>query len=226
MSSNFITIPLDIERVCDSIQELKGSKEEVKKLKNYIHPKVYWKDLNIKYISDGQIVIDVKDEEPIIIKSSYICEGLEKCHKITIACATIGNGLPDYSKICMENGESYKSTVSDILGSYTVEELIDKFNKHLLQRNMTKGLYATPRFSPGYGDLDLKNQIKIINLLKIHSEIKVNENYMLSPEKTVTALIGWSFYPRELKYPKGEKKKGLCQGKNSCENCKTWACKK
>jgi hypothetical protein len=226
MNSNCITVPLDIESICKSTPELKGAKEEVKKLKNYIYPKVYWKNLDIKHINNGQIVIDVKDEESIIIKSSYLCEGLYKCHKITIACATIGKELPSYSKTCMENGESYRGAVSDILGSYSVEGLIEKFNKYLYQRNIIKGIYATPRFSPGYGDWDLKDQQEIISLLKINSEIKVNENYMLSPEKTITALIGWSFYPRELKYPKGEKKKGLCQSKNSCEYCKTWACKK
>ena len=48
------------------------------------------------------------------------------------------------------------------------------------------------RFSPGYGDLDLKYQPLILNELSAlkHTGITLLENLMMTPSKSVTAIIG------------------------------------
>jgi hypothetical protein len=47
------------------------------------------------------------------------------------------------------------------------------------------------RYSAGYGDFSLENQIYFYNLLRLGSmDVRLTESYMLVPEKTVTALTG------------------------------------
>ena len=47
------------------------------------------------------------------------------------------------------------------------------------------------RYSPGYGDLELYNQDIFYRLLNLENwGVEITENYMLIPEKTVTAIVG------------------------------------
>jgi cobalamin-dependent methionine synthase I len=47
------------------------------------------------------------------------------------------------------------------------------------------------RFSPGYGDLDLKFQKVFYDLLSMQTlDVTINENYLLSPAKSVIAIAG------------------------------------
>lgn len=60
------------------------------------------------------------------------------------------------------------------------------------------GEYATPRFSPGYGDLPLQTQTRFLSVLNAHA-IGLHETaaHMLAPEKSVTALCGVTLTPQQ-----------------------------
>ncbi|NLJ94387.1 MAG: hypothetical protein GX326_02670 [Clostridiaceae bacterium] len=49
-----------------------------------------------------------------------------------------------------------------------------------------------PRFSPGYGDLSLEVQAKILELVSAEKllNIKLNQSFLMSPIKSVTAIVG------------------------------------
>lgn len=211
-----MSIDLEIDNVINTNSDLK----------KYINPIVYWADMTINHIDEDKIILNQKYENKIVINSSYLSKGLVNCHKATLITVSIGSELSNYSKNSYEKGDLREWAESDELGSSAVEIVIDKFHNYLIKSNMIKGVYSTLRFSPGYGDWDLKDQSKIINILNISSIVSVNSNFILEPVKSITALIGWSFFPQRLEYPKGIKKKGLCEGVDSCSNCKTWACKK
>ena len=56
------------------------------------------------------------------------------------------------------------------------------------------GIFVTPRFSPGYGDLNINVQRDIFTHLDLSRKIGVtlNESLIISPSKSVTAIIGLS----------------------------------
>ena len=70
-----------------------------------------------------------------------------------------------------------------------------------------------PRFSPGYGDFDIHHQEEILRMLDAHKKIglSMTESYMLTPTKSVTALIG--FAEKEMDCPK-----------SGCEVCEKKDC--
>ena len=76
-----------------------------------------------------------------------------------------------------------------------------------------EGLYARPRFSPGYGDFSLEHQKEITSILNTPKTIglTVTDTLILAPAKSVTAIIGFSTT------------KQYCH-KHGCEVCKKIDC--
>lgn len=218
-----IKIDCEIDVYINNNKDFKGNTEKVKELKRYIHPIIYYKDIKIHYINKDKIIIG---DEGFTINSSYVAKGLKNCNKVTLIATTIGDEISSYSEDCYENGYIWESTMCNEIGSNAVEMLIEKFHKYLIKNNLQKGIYSSLRFSPGYGDWLLKDQENMLKILKTSPIITSNSSYMLNPIKSITALIGWSNKPIDFEYPKMKNNKLLCKGKESCENCTTWACQK
>jgi 5-methyltetrahydrofolate--homocysteine methyltransferase len=70
-----------------------------------------------------------------------------------------------------------------------VRELCDEFCKDI---KAELNVNLKPRFSPGYGDLDLSCQKDIFKLLDCSKKIglTLNDSLLMSPTKSVTAFVG------------------------------------
>lgn len=77
--------------------------------------------------------------------------------------------------------------VTDCVGSAAIEAFCDKINSSLENAE-----YLRPRFSPGYGDLSIEFQKDIMEFLQAKKNIGVSltDNFMMTPVKSVTAIIG------------------------------------
>ena len=80
----------------------------------------------------------------------------------------------------------------EALGNERIEALCDCFNEDMRETKLANGEALRPRFSAGYGDLPLEYQRKIFDLLEPSTQIglTLNDSYLMSPSKSVTALIG------------------------------------
>lgn len=214
----------DVVELAAKIPELKGCEKKLLELTAYIRAQVFWRDLVIDDIIDSQLSFD---NSLLVCESAYLSLGLEKCKKATLFALTLGPELPQYAKFCQDEGHFWEGTIADIFGSHAVEILADRFHAYLKGANLSKGLFPTVRFSPGYGDWDLKEQKPIITYLEAGQAIRVTENHLLEPVKSITALVGWANFPQAANYPKGDRGRGFCGGSGgNCEYCITWACKK
>ena len=81
-----------------------------------------------------------------------------------------------------------KSLVFQGIGAERIEALCDAFCRYI-EKEYSK---TKPRFSPGYGDLDLSFQREIFEVLQCSKKIGVtlNGSLLMSPTKSVTAIIG------------------------------------
>ena len=79
------------------------------------------------------------------------------------------------------------------LGSERVEALCDEFEKDIKKELGGEGVFFRPRFSPGYGDLPLEFQKDIFRLLECPRRIGISlgESLLMTPSKSVTAIIGF-----------------------------------
>ena len=75
-----------------------------------------------------------------------------------------------------------------------MEEFCDKVQNEVAEQLQQQGKYIRPRFSPGYGDFSISHQKDFISLLDTPKKIglSMTETYMLTPTKSVTAVIGIS----------------------------------
>lgn len=120
--------------------------------------------------------------------SKSLQKHLANCKRIVVFAATIGfdidRRITKYSKI-----NPAKALVFQAIGTERVESLCDAFEAEL---KLEKGYALTSRFSPGYSDLPLEMQKDVFKALDCYKNIGVtlNDSLLMSPSKTVTAIIG------------------------------------
>ena len=135
-------------------------------------------------------------EEPVkewLSKSAALRKNLEGCEKIILFAATVGieidRLIAKYSRIAPS-----KALFFQAIGAERIEALCDEFNSNIKRDFAQKELYVRPRFSPGYGDFSLESQKEIFCILDCPRKIglSLNESKIMSPSKSVTAIIGVS----------------------------------
>lgn len=148
----------------------------------------------IDYIIDYQDIISM-DEKAITLDNGLFLQGnsiinrLNGSDQAIIIIATIGNSF-DQKMLTLQRIAPLDAMIFDAAGSALVEEVMDGINQKLIADNPEKNL--TRRFSPGFGDLPLSTNKSIIDIYNATRRIGVviNKNFLMTPSKTVTAIIG------------------------------------
>lgn len=116
---------------------------------------------------------------------------LRDSHSVIFFAATLGIEL---DRLILKYSVLSPATalLLEALGNERIEALCDLFCEDMRLQGLEAGDALRPRFSAGYGDLPLEYQRDIFALLDPPSRIGVtlNDSYLMSPSKSVTALIG------------------------------------
>lgn len=125
------------------------------------------------------------------ITSESLYRNLEGCEEIYIFAATIG-AMFDRLMYRARSSSMSDAAIFQAVGAAAAEAFCDKLNDFLAREVETENKKLRPRFSPGYGDLALDNQVGVFSVLEPHryAGITLNESLLMSPEKSVTAIIG------------------------------------
>lgn len=125
------------------------------------------------------------------IKSDSLQRNLTGCNRVILFGATVGLGL---DRLIARYGHlsPAKALMLQAIGAERIEALCDTFCDYIRWEN--QGLHLRPRFSPGYGDFPLQIQADIFRVLDCPRKIglTLNESLMMSPSKSVTAIVGLS----------------------------------
>ena len=118
--------------------------------------------------------------------SKDLCRNLKGFEGIVLFAATVGVGIDRlitrYSVLSPSKALCFQA-----IGSERVESLCDSFNDMIKQKYPA----TAPRFSAGYGDLDLSLQKDIFKALPMgRIGVGLGESLLMSPSKSVTAVIG------------------------------------
>ena len=124
-------------------------------------------------------------------RSSDLAKNLTGCNRIIVFAATVGIA-PDRMVARYGALSPTKALLAQAIGAERIEALCDAFCQDIARERDALGERLCPRFSPGYGDLPLELQKKIVAALDCQRKIglTVNESLLLSPTKSVTAIIG------------------------------------
>jgi len=116
---------------------------------------------------------------------------LKGCSGVVVFGATVGleidRLIARYSRISPARALMFQA-----IGTERIESLCNLFEDEIRVEQQRLGLDITPRFSPGYGDLPLEVQKEIFNILDCPRKIglTLNESLLMTPTKSVTAIIG------------------------------------
>ena len=130
----------------------------------------------------------VCDFELFKVSSKGLCENLKECKEVLLFAATLGTGL---DRLIAKYGSfaPSKALMLQGIGAERIEALCDAFCEEFEDVN---GISLKPRFSPGYGDLELSYQRDIFNILDCPRKLglTLNDSLLMSPSKSVTAFAG------------------------------------
>jgi Vitamin B12 dependent methionine synthase, activation domain len=120
-----------------------------------------------------------------------IYSSLKNSETIAFLISSIGEELECWSKHFMYNNEMLKGYLIDKIASELVEQLADKTELMLEDELKEIELEATNRYSPGYCGWSVADQQNLFSLLPAKfCGVSVNDNSMMIPIKSVSAVIG------------------------------------
>lgn len=148
----------------------------------------------------------------LLLTGESAARHLSGCDSVVLLCATASAKADELIRL-KEREDIALGFMTDCLASAAVEAICNELEKELAARLSTK--FFTWRFSPGYGDLPLDIQPKILDVLNADKRAGVTctNAKMLIPSKSVTAIIGLSDMPIE----KGRRGCAVCNLSGKCE---------
>lgn len=127
------------------------------------------------------------------IRSTSLSRNLKGCTKVLLFGATLGAGV---DRLIMRASvtDMAKAVALQACAAALLEEYCDEEQLRLGRELEADGLYLRPRFSPGYGDFDICYQEPLMRMLDCAKSIglTMTDSFMMTPTKSVTALIGAS----------------------------------
>ncbi len=181
---------------------------------------------------EAQILIDIKgnweiynydykkqkilSETPVIIEGKSIGNHLNDCNKVICMAVTVGENIEKEVTKKFQKGEYTSSILLDAAATTAVEQAADAIEKAIEQNPLIRGYSMRWRFSPGYGDWSLSQQVNLFHLSNAETiGIRLSSSMMMIPRKSITAIIG--LIDNEVKGKRNREK-------NHCENCNSINC--
>ena len=126
-----------------------------------------------------------------VAESRDLAKCLRCCDRTLIFAATVGLEI---DRLILRFGKIEPSLALCIqaIGAERIEALCDAFCNEMKEKFAVEGKKMRPRFSAGYGDLPLSLQKEIFATLECEKRIglTLNDSLLMSPTKSVTAIIG------------------------------------
>lgn len=120
-------------------------------------------------------------------KSKRLADNLKGCSKVCVFGATLGTECDRLLRTYSVTDITRAMVLQACLAS-KIEEVCDALEDKL----KSQGMMLRQRYSPGYFDLDISENIKIFEIIELTKRIglSITDTYQMIPTKSVTAFIG------------------------------------
>lgn len=135
------------------------------------------------------------EDMPLILSGRTAGTMLRECREAVLLLCTLGHQF-DARIRSAQARDMAEAVILDACGSALVEAGCGAAEKEIAGR--FPGRFLTDRFSPGYGDLSLSLQREICDLLDGGRRlgVRVTDQFLMIPSKTVSAVIGIADRPQ------------------------------
>lgn len=148
--------------------------------------KSIYRIFDLEQTADDKFIIGKRS-----IQSQNLGRNLRGCSKIVLFGATLGIGV-DRLITRTSLTDMAKAVILQACAAAMLEEYCDECQSNIGRELEAEGFYLRPRFSPGYGDFDIRYQAVLMQMLDCAKNIglTMTDSYMMTPTKSVTAVIG------------------------------------
>ena len=147
----------------------------------YVKPKTLHRIFDCKVTDDSLIIGDT------VFSSKRLADTIKGCSRVCIFGATLGTECDRMLRTYSATDIAKTAVLQACLAS-KIEKVCDGLEDKLREQGMT----LRQRYSPGYFDLDIKENKKIFDLLELTKRIglTLTDTCQMVPTKSVTAIIG------------------------------------
>lgn len=159
----------------------------IEEVENTINPRYTYKIYSVSHYENSLLLL----EDNLLLSGRSIKNHLDSSEKAILMAATLGieaeNLVHRKSKSSITSG-----IILDAILTSAIERICDIAQDNITKTPELSGYFFNSRFSPGYGDLPLNLQPKILNALNSYKTIGLTctEDHILIPRKSVTAIFG------------------------------------
>ena len=196
---NQIALPTPKDRIYSRLGFAKGITKLDDKQRNEVEDYIE-QALEIVQLKGAGVILPIKEieaskislKEEINFESEALAQFLADSKEVLLMAATAGSKIVEVISEDSAGKDITAAVVFDAVASEMADGalswIINYFNRQLSRESKQ----LTPkRFSAGYGDFLLENQKIIYDVLKLEQlGISLSDNYLLIPEKSVTAVAG------------------------------------
>jgi len=134
----------------------------------------------------------LKLENGLLLPSAKLAKMMAESKKALLMGATLDMSVIDTINRELKSGDAVFAVVLDAYASECVDDSLDYIMQAIGRADFRLGRKLTKhRYSAGYGDLDLKYQKDLFDLVEMEKlGVTINENFLMEPEKSVIAICG------------------------------------
>ncbi len=172
--------------------DLRAQVERVaRELSETLQPKYLYRAFPVEHTSEGVRLTG----SGVTLTGALAGKMLRTCDTALLLACTLGIEFERRVR-ALEKRDMSEAVILDACGSSWVESGCDEAEREIAARFPNR--FLTDRFSPGYGDLPLALQPSVIAALNAekHLGIHVGESFLMTPAKSVTAVIGVADTPQ------------------------------
>ena len=127
----------------------------------------------------------------VVFDSEVVAGLLSQCRKVAVLVVSIGDHLEDMVCRLSEDGLMLQASVLDAIGSEAVEKLADTVQNSIAGIAGDHGMVVSRRFSPGYCDWDVSQQLGVFRIVDGDSVgVKLTETGLMVPRKSMSGIMG------------------------------------
>jgi len=199
-----IAAEIPVDRIMNKLGYGKKAVKPHKKMTDFIQDEIEnarslieFKVIYHKYpvLLKSSDIIDIDNQ--FHIESRNLFKFLKSSTRVYLMAITSGHGFEEHLTNLVKNGLLSRGIIADTIGSQSVEHAANVFHGILREKETGRKNSITGRFSPGYGDWRLEDQLILHKMVGTHRiGISLTERYMMVPQKSISAIIG--VYPEDL----------------------------
>ena len=173
-------------------ERLNAAREE---LLRRVRPRFVWRRFPLG--REGGLSVPAAE---LPLEGEELGEMLRDCGDCVLLAVTLGS---EAERLIRSAGarDMSRLLLLDACGTAAVEAACDEAER-LIRLRLAPGEYLTDRFSPGYGGFPLTAQRPLLRALEAEKRIglTLTESLMLTPGKSVTAVLGVADRPRRKRF--------------------------